>query len=330
MQASKKELILKVLRKGRMQWADLERELVKSGKMASATLSNNLKELEKDGMVRRIVDETKRPASVWYVLADFRPLIEEKVEEVVEVLRREFRFFREPTIKEVALRVDEPPEVVRPLLFRLAPKTGWKEQTEEEAEKEAEAINLAGWLKWLQKGEQNTELNKMAQEAMQTASGEILERARKILETSPELAPDAEPSLSGNVCNMDADSRSTVRLKFAEATMLFIFTSGFLGIIMPFLVSSLITFSTAFDASFSDLPPAQIILPERKIKVAVFGFFSLKTSPGNRFEGNSALGKPSMTESRFTLCPNVAEATTFTTLTVVSIFSLSNTSPQNH
>ncbi|MGB9693651.1 MAG: hypothetical protein ACPLYF_02290, partial [Fervidobacterium sp.] len=57
-----------------------------------------------------------------------------------------------PTDKEVAVRLGETPETVRPILYGLAPKIGWKEQKKEEAVKEAEnAINLAGWLKLLEK-----------------------------------------------------------------------------------------------------------------------------------------------------------------------------------
>jgi len=57
--------------------------------------------------------------------------MKEKVEEAVEELRREFKFFKEPTVREVAVRVGKTPETVRPILFELAPKIGWKEQEEE-------------------------------------------------------------------------------------------------------------------------------------------------------------------------------------------------------
>lgn len=45
----------------------------------------------------------------WYVLADFYPPLDEKVENTVEELRREFRFFKEPTVKEEVVRVGEIP-----------------------------------------------------------------------------------------------------------------------------------------------------------------------------------------------------------------------------
>ena len=63
--------------------------------------------------------------------------------------------------------------------------------------------------------------------------------------------------------------------------MFWIFSSGLLMMIMPPFLSSLITFTTARLASFSDLAPVQTILPELKIRVAVFGRFSRKTRPGN-------------------------------------------------
>ena len=44
------------------------RELVKPGKMGSATLSSHLKQLEAEGTVRRTVDASHRPAAVWYSL----------------------------------------------------------------------------------------------------------------------------------------------------------------------------------------------------------------------------------------------------------------------
>jgi len=53
----------------------------------------------------------------------------------VDELRHEFKFFIEPRDEEVAVRVGETPETVRPILFKLAPKIGWKEQKKEEAEK---------------------------------------------------------------------------------------------------------------------------------------------------------------------------------------------------
>lgn len=77
-----------------------------------------------------------------------------------------------------------------------ASRTGWREQTEEEAWKEAaEAINLADWIKWLKKGEQDQELARMARKSIQNASDRVLKRAEKIVENCPELVPEATPAI---------------------------------------------------------------------------------------------------------------------------------------
>lgn len=194
----REQIILDVLKDGEKRWRELVRLLVSSGKMSKATLSLNLKKLEREGKIRRITDESKKPPLVLYALSGFESLLERKVREVVEELRHEFLFLREPTVKEVALRVGELPEKVRETLYKIAPKIGWKEQEKDEMEKEAEdAINLAGWLKWLKKGEQSSELAKMAQDALQTASRRTIEMANKILENFPEIVPEAYPSSSG-------------------------------------------------------------------------------------------------------------------------------------
>jgi DNA-binding HxlR family transcriptional regulator len=192
------QTVLEALKDGEKRWKDLERVLVKSGKMSKSTLSQNLLKLEREGRIKRFADSSKKPPAVHYSLSCFESDLERKVREAVEELRIGFKFFREPTVKEVAFKVGETPETVRPMLFGLAPKIGWREQDREEAEKEAEeAVNLAGWMVWLQRGEQNAELNKMVEEAKQAASDGIVERARRIVENCPELAPEAKPASHG-------------------------------------------------------------------------------------------------------------------------------------
>jgi DNA-binding MarR family transcriptional regulator len=194
----REQIILDILKDGEKRWKELVRLLVSSGKMSRATLSLNLQKLEKEGKIRRVMDQSKKPPLVLYMLSGFESMLERKVKEAVDELRGEFFFLREPTVKEVASRVGELPEKVREILYNLAPKIGWKEQEKDEAEKEAEnAINLAGWLKWLKKGEQNSELAKMAEDSLQTASGHIIEMAKRILENFPQIVPEAEPSSSG-------------------------------------------------------------------------------------------------------------------------------------
>lgn len=192
------QLILEMLKDGERRWKDFERILVESGKMSKSTLSEALLRLERDGKIKRFVDSSKKPAVILYSLSCFETQVEQRVREVVEELRREFRFFREPTVKEVAFKVGEPPEVVRSVLYRLAPKIGWREQSKKEAEMEAEvAINLAGWLICLRKGVQDSELSKLANEAIASAPPEVVKMAEKIAENYPELAPEAKPCIKG-------------------------------------------------------------------------------------------------------------------------------------
>jgi len=63
---SREALILDCLKGGRRQWSDLETKLVRSGKMSKSTLSSHLKALETEGLVRRTVDTSRRPAVTYY------------------------------------------------------------------------------------------------------------------------------------------------------------------------------------------------------------------------------------------------------------------------
>jgi DNA-binding HxlR family transcriptional regulator len=193
--SDKERLILQALHDRKKQWNDLERLLVKSGKMARSTLSRNLDNLQRDGKISRAVDNSKKPPVVWYALSDFEPELERIVRKAVEKLRQEFAFLREPTVKEVAARVGKTPEIAYASLYKLSPKIKWREQNLQEAEKEAgDAINLAGWVRWIEKGEHNMELKRMAEEAEGTASKDTLVRARDILKNFPSLVPDVEPT----------------------------------------------------------------------------------------------------------------------------------------
>ena len=57
-------------------------------------------------------------------------------------------------------------------------------------------------------------------------------------------------------------------------------------------------------------------LPELNIKVAVLGFFSLKTRPGNCSGLYSTFGNAFTTEFKSIRCLRIAEATTFSILTL--------------
>lgn len=88
------------------------------------------------------------------------------------------------------------PETTRSGLYKLAPKIEWREQSEEEAWKEAvEAINLADWIKWLQKDEQNQELDGFTRKSIQNTSDRVLKRTQEIVENCPELASEATPAI---------------------------------------------------------------------------------------------------------------------------------------
>lgn len=54
---------------------------------------------------------------------------------------------------------------------------------------------MAGWIKWLKKGEQDQELDMMTRRRIQNASDRVLERAEKIAENYPNLAPEATPAI---------------------------------------------------------------------------------------------------------------------------------------
>ena len=79
---------------------------------------------------------------------------------------------------------------MKPLLYALAPSTGWKKQSKEEAKKEAkDAINFTGWRCWKEKGEQNPEPEALANEAINNASKDTKRRANDILTNYPDLVP---------------------------------------------------------------------------------------------------------------------------------------------
>jgi len=109
---------------------------------------------------------------------------------IVQEARRELRFFREPTPSETAGKLGCTPQAARVLLYELAPLTGWKEQAQEQAQKEAEdAINLAGWRLWEKKGEQDPMLKAECDKAKNQASADVYRRAEAIVQNYPDLVP---------------------------------------------------------------------------------------------------------------------------------------------
>lgn len=115
-----------------------------------------------------------------------------RVRRAVDQLRREFRFFREPTFNEVVIKsgcLDS--QTIRVGLI-LA---GWKEQSVEEAKWTAErAISLAAWLGFKESGELDPQLIALSKEAIDKALTEVIEKARHVLKSYPQLVPTISSS----------------------------------------------------------------------------------------------------------------------------------------
>lgn len=107
------------------------------------------------------------------------------VKDALEELRREFRFFREPTFNEVALKSG----CVDQSSVRIGLTLGfWESQSLEEAKSTAEkAINLAGWLKFKEKNEPNPQLIALAKKAIDASSMDVIKRTKVILKNYPDL-----------------------------------------------------------------------------------------------------------------------------------------------
>jgi hypothetical protein len=109
------------------------------------------------------------------------------VVEAVEELRRELRFFREPTFNEVAVKSGCLDSVTLRIGLSLA---GWREQSPGEARWVAkQAIDLTGWLRFRMSGDLNPELVALAKEAVDSASLKAIGRAQVILKNCPDLVP---------------------------------------------------------------------------------------------------------------------------------------------
>jgi len=113
----------------------------------------------------------------------------ERVRKALEELRFEFCFFKEPTVKEVARRAGLPPELVESVLYEHAPETGWGEPPENPRKEAENAINLAGWLCWKQKGVKDSIAEGLAAEAINNASPDVRKKAELIVKSFPDLVP---------------------------------------------------------------------------------------------------------------------------------------------
>ena len=109
-----------------------------------------------------------------------------KVKNAVNELRREFRFFREPTFNEVALKSGcLNAQRLRDYLVL----TYWRDDSEWAERTAEQAINLAAWLRFKESGELEPQLIALCKKAIDSSSMDALARARLILKTYPELVP---------------------------------------------------------------------------------------------------------------------------------------------
>lgn len=115
------------------------------------------------------------------------------VKVALEELRREFRFFREPTLNEVALKSGcfTGSAYLKDYLF-LA---GWKPPRINEIDYvkslAEQAINLAGLIRLKKRNNLSPKWVELANEAMNSAQISVIQTAEAILETYPELVPKA-------------------------------------------------------------------------------------------------------------------------------------------
>ena len=113
-----------------------------------------------------------------------------KIKKAIEELRHEFRRFREPTLNEIALKsgfLD-----TRNLRIFLC-TADWIGESQEETKRVTEqAINLAGWLRFKEKGELKPRLIALSNEAIESASMKAIEKAQVILKNYPNLVPNVE------------------------------------------------------------------------------------------------------------------------------------------
>ncbi len=113
-----------------------------------------------------------------------------KVKKALDELRHEFRFFREPTLNEVALKtgIMNTQQLGIDLLLG-----GWKNEAQENVKKNAEAaLNLAAWLSYKEKVNQNLSLITRCKKAIDSAYMESLKHAQIILQHYPDIVPRVE------------------------------------------------------------------------------------------------------------------------------------------
>lgn len=114
----------------------------------------------------------------------------DKVSEALQVLRREFRYFREPSFNEVALKAGclDTNTVRVALAFSL-----WSQQNFEDAKRTAEdALNLACWLRFMEKKRLSSvdpDLIEFAHKVIDSAALSVIKKAQLIRKEYPNLIP---------------------------------------------------------------------------------------------------------------------------------------------
>lgn len=162
-------------------WAEFGLKKTSETTEAERTAHPEVAEIFKRKSLHKIEEENR--------ISEFREQAT-KIKKAIEELRHEFRCFREPTLNEIALKsgcLD-----TRNLRIFLC-TADWKSESQEETKRVTEqAINLAGWLRFKEKGELKPRLIAMSKEALESASMKAIEKAQVILKNYPTLVPNVE------------------------------------------------------------------------------------------------------------------------------------------
>ncbi|MBN1245854.1 hypothetical protein JXA31_09705 [Candidatus Bathyarchaeota archaeon] len=113
-----------------------------------------------------------------------------RVRAALEELRREFRFLREPTFNEVAIKSGCLDSQLKTDLLLV----GWKHADFPEAAEclARQAVNVAAWLRFRETGQLNPQLITLSREAIDNASLDAIKKAQVLLKHFPELVPTVE------------------------------------------------------------------------------------------------------------------------------------------
>lgn len=162
-------------------WAEFGLKKTSETTEAERTVHPEIAEIFKRKSFHKIEEENR--------ISEFREQAS-KIKKAIEELRHEFRFFREPTLNEIALKsgcLD-----IRSLRSFLC-TMDWIGESQEETKRVTEqAINLAGWLRFKEKGELKPNLIALSNEALESASIKTIKKAHVILKNYPDLVPNVE------------------------------------------------------------------------------------------------------------------------------------------